>query len=128
MTAHNGDLVSPLCVLPVIRQWLSVRSRFCPYLLCLYLSVFLPVLPNHCTANRPPCLMKKSDRKSTSPPQQPHDDRKAKKKTDRKNTSLRLEKKTLKALKIRAIEEETSVQKLIERLVVEYLKTDSDSG
>lgn len=72
--------------------------------------------------------MKKSDRKSTSPPQQPHDDRKAKKKTDRKNTSLRLEKKTLKALKIRAIEEETSVQKLIERLVVEYLKTDSDSG
>lgn len=47
------------------------------------------------------------------------------KKTDdkavKKNTSLRLEKKTLKALKIRAIEEEISVQQLIERLIVDYL-------
>lgn len=44
------------------------------------------------------------------------------KKSEKKNTSLRLEKKTLKALKIRAIEEDTSVQKLIERLIVEYLE------
>ena len=44
------------------------------------------------------------------------------KKSEKKNTSLRLDKKTLKALKIRAIEEETSVQKLIERLIVEYLE------
>lgn len=44
-------------------------------------------------------------------------------KSDKKNTSLRLDKKTLKALKIRAIEEETSVQKLIERLIEDYLKT-----
>ncbi len=42
--------------------------------------------------------------------------------SEKKNTSLRLEKKTLKALKIRAIEEDTSVQKLIERLVIEYLQ------
>lgn len=42
-------------------------------------------------------------------------------KSDKKNTSLRLEKKTLKALKIRAIEEDTSVQKLIEKLIKEYL-------
>lgn len=44
------------------------------------------------------------------------------KKSEKKNTSLRLDKKTLKALKIRAIEEDTSVQKLIERLIVEYLE------
>lgn len=40
---------------------------------------------------------------------------------DRKNTSLRLKSKTLKALKIRAIEEDSSVQKIIERLVEDYL-------
>lgn len=40
---------------------------------------------------------------------------------DKKNTSLRLDRKTLKALKIRAIEEGTSVQKIIETLVEEYL-------
>ncbi|MQQ08826.1 ribbon-helix-helix protein, CopG family [Epibacterium sp. SM1979] len=40
---------------------------------------------------------------------------------DKKNTSLRLERKTLKALKIRAIEEDTSVQKIIEQLIEEYL-------
>ncbi|MBT8154359.1 ribbon-helix-helix protein, CopG family [Epibacterium ulvae] len=40
---------------------------------------------------------------------------------DKKNTSLRLDRKTLKALKIRAIEEDTSVQKIIERLVEDYL-------
>lgn len=43
-------------------------------------------------------------------------------KDDKKNTSLRLDKKTLKALKIRAIEEDTSVQKLIERLINDYLE------
>ncbi|MFK5985045.1 MAG: hypothetical protein QM479_06435 [Pseudomonadota bacterium] len=40
---------------------------------------------------------------------------------NKKNTSLRLEKKTLKALKLRAIEEDTSVQKLIESLINKYL-------
>lgn len=39
----------------------------------------------------------------------------------KKNTSLRLEAKTLKKLKIRAIEDETSVQAIIEQLVDEYL-------
>lgn len=39
----------------------------------------------------------------------------------KKNTSLRLERKTLKALKMRAIEEDTSVQKIIERLVEAYI-------
>jgi len=39
----------------------------------------------------------------------------------RKNTSLRLPRKTLKRLKIRAIEEETSLQSLIERLINQYL-------
>lgn len=40
----------------------------------------------------------------------------------KKNTSLRLDKHTLKALKIRAIEQDSSVQKLIEALIHEYLK------
>lgn len=40
---------------------------------------------------------------------------------DRRNTSLRLKSRTLKALKIRAIEEDSSVQKIIERLVEDYL-------
>lgn len=40
----------------------------------------------------------------------------------KKNTSLRLESSVLKALKIRAIEEDTSVQVILERLVEEYLK------
>jgi hypothetical protein len=40
---------------------------------------------------------------------------------DKKNTSLRLSGKMLKALKIRAIEEDTSVQKIIEQLIGEYL-------
>lgn len=47
---------------------------------------------------------------------------KTKKTKDKKNTSLRLEKETLKALKIRAIEENTSIQKLLESLVESYLK------
>jgi hypothetical protein len=45
------------------------------------------------------------------------------KKDEKKNTSLRLNGKTLKALKVRAIEEETSVQKIIELLIEDYLKT-----
>lgn len=40
---------------------------------------------------------------------------------ERRNTSLRLEKKTLKTLKIIAIEEDTSVQQIIESLINEYL-------
>lgn len=40
----------------------------------------------------------------------------------KKNTSLRLNKKTLKALKMRAIEEDTSVQKIIEQLIEAYLE------
>lgn len=47
--------------------------------------------------------------------------KKAKDEDDKKNTSLRLSGKTLKALKIRAIEDETSVQKIIERLIEDYL-------
>lgn len=45
-----------------------------------------------------------------------------KKEKVKKNTSLRLDKKTLKALKILAIEQETSIQKLIETLVKDYIK------
>ena len=47
--------------------------------------------------------------------------KKAKGDDGKKNTSLRLSGKTLKALKIRAIEEETSVQKIIEMLIDDYL-------
>lgn len=47
---------------------------------------------------------------------------KTKKAKEKKNTSLRLDKETLKALKIRAIEENTSIQKLLESLVESYLK------
>ena len=39
----------------------------------------------------------------------------------KKNTSLRLDSKTLKALKIRAIETDTSVQQIIEALIDAYL-------
>lgn len=46
---------------------------------------------------------------------------KKKEKEKKSNTSLRLDKKTLKALKIAAIEEETSLQKLIEQLIIDYL-------
>ena len=45
----------------------------------------------------------------------------SKDKSTKKNTSLRLESKTLKALKIRAIEEDTSVQAILEQLVNGYL-------
>ena len=44
------------------------------------------------------------------------------KKKSKKNTSLRLEKHTLRALKIKAIEHDTSIQKLIEGLIVDYLE------
>lgn len=46
----------------------------------------------------------------------------------KKNTSLRLEGKTLKALKIRAIEDGTSVQKIVEKLVTEYLESPRKGG
>jgi predicted DNA binding CopG/RHH family protein len=39
----------------------------------------------------------------------------------KKNTSLRLDNKTLKAIKIIAIENDTSVQRIIEELVQKYL-------
>ena len=39
----------------------------------------------------------------------------------KKNTSLRLDQKTLKALKIRAIEDDTSVQQIVEMLIRDYL-------
>jgi len=42
-------------------------------------------------------------------------------KDDKKNTSLRLDNETLKALKIRAIESDSSVQKIIEELIYDYL-------
>lgn len=38
------------------------------------------------------------------------------------NTSLRLERKVLKALKMKALEEETSIQKIMEKLIKDYLK------
>ena len=43
-------------------------------------------------------------------------------KSKKKNTSLRLDSKTLTALKLRAIEDDTSVQRIIETLVEDYLK------
>lgn len=45
----------------------------------------------------------------------------------KKNTSLRLNSQTLKALKIRAIEEDTSVQVILEKLVEEYLSNPKKS-
>jgi hypothetical protein len=46
-------------------------------------------------------------------------------KDDRKSYPLRLPKATLKALKHRALEEETSVQKILERLIVTYLENEA---
>ena len=46
---------------------------------------------------------------------------KKKEKKDKKNTSLRLDREMLKALKRRAIDEESSVQKIIETLIRGYL-------
>jgi len=45
-----------------------------------------------------------------------------KKKESKKNTSLRLSDKTLKRLKIKAIKEDTSIQKILEKLIEDYLK------
>lgn len=45
-----------------------------------------------------------------------------KKKDKRKNTSLRLEPETLKALKIRAIKDDSSIQQIIENLINDYLR------
>lgn len=61
-------------------------------------------------------MSKKDDEKALKEP---------KDKAGKKNTSLRLDKSTLKALKIKAIEQDTSVQSLIEGLIKEYLKKDS---
>lgn len=44
----------------------------------------------------------------------------------KKNTSLRLDNKTLKALKIRAIEEDVSVQRVVETLIESWLNGDID--
>ncbi|MBT7443449.1 MAG: hypothetical protein HN790_05725 [Methylococcales bacterium] len=49
-------------------------------------------------------------------------EKKKSKNKSKKNTSLRLDKQTLKALKIHAIENDTSIQKLIEKLIKDYLK------
>ncbi len=42
-------------------------------------------------------------------------------KSQKKNTSLRLESKKLKALKLRAVEEDTSIQAILEQLIDDYL-------
>ena len=44
------------------------------------------------------------------------------------NTSLRLEKQVLKELKIMAIEQETSVQAIIEKLIHEYIKKNKEKA
>jgi len=49
------------------------------------------------------------------------DKKKVEKDERKKNTSLRLESKTLKELKKRAIDEDTSVQAIVENLVQQYL-------
>ncbi len=46
----------------------------------------------------------------------------------KKSTSLRLEKKTLKSLKIMAIEKDTSLQKLIEGLIEDALLQHNSSS
>lgn len=50
-----------------------------------------------------------------------HTEKKGDKGSKKKNTSLRLEGKMLKALKILAIQEDSSVQQIIEKLVSDYL-------
>ena len=42
-------------------------------------------------------------------------------KDNKRNTSLRLDAKTLKALKVRAIENDTSIQSIVEELINAYL-------
>lgn len=41
---------------------------------------------------------------------------------DKKNTSLRLDAKTLKELKVKAIQDDMSLQKIMEKLIKGYLK------
>lgn len=43
-------------------------------------------------------------------------------KSKKVNTSLRLDRSTLKALKQHAVQEDTSVQKIVEKLIESYLK------
>lgn len=43
-------------------------------------------------------------------------------KSKKVNTSLRLDRSTLKALKQHAVEDDTSVQKIVEKLIEGYLK------
>jgi hypothetical protein len=45
-----------------------------------------------------------------------------KKKDNKKNTSLRLSEKTLKRLKIKAIKDDSSIQKIVEKLIEDFLK------
>ncbi len=52
----------------------------------------------------------------------PNKDSEEGKKKKKKNTSLRLERDMLKQLKHKALEEDTSVQEIIERLIREYLE------
>ena len=49
-------------------------------------------------------------------------------KTKKVNTSLRLEKKVLKELKILAIEKETSLQAIIENLIHEYIEKNKEKS
>ncbi|WP_035237552.1 ribbon-helix-helix protein, CopG family [Desulfobacter vibrioformis] len=49
-------------------------------------------------------------------------------KTKKVNTSLRLDKKVLKELKILAIEKETSVQAIIEKLIHEYIEKNKEKS
>jgi len=68
-----------------------------------------------------PNKSKKVERQKKTKDRATEADNTDKKNKDKKNTSLRLDKKTLKALKIMAIEKETSVQKLIETLIHDYI-------
>lgn len=49
-------------------------------------------------------------------------------KTKKVNTSLRLDKKVLKELKILAIEKETSVQAIIEDLIHKYIEKNKEKS
>lgn len=63
----------------------------------------------------------KKNKKGRSEKAQIEKPKKTVKNIQKKNTSLRLENTVLKQLKIRAIEEDTSVQSLLENLVLDYL-------
>lgn len=66
-------------------------------------------------------LSGQKDKAKSGNPEKLQDDPERKKHKHKKNTSLRLDKATLKALKIKAIEQDSSVQKLIESLIHDYL-------